>query len=102
MPLWDAWEGHGLADRPVVVQLGKDFPRLWKAPTTSSCDRKRMLRLLIRDITVVNDPESKYLHLQVRWQGGATDTIEVSADQNAPTQCAIPICSLPRSTLWPK
>jgi hypothetical protein len=36
-----------------------------------------MLRLLIRDITVVNDPESKYLHLQVRWQGGATDTIEV-------------------------
>jgi hypothetical protein len=36
-----------------------------------------MLRLLIRDITVVNDPESKYLHLQVRWQGGATATIEV-------------------------
>ena len=60
-----------------ILQLGKDFPRLWKAPTTSSCDRKRMLRLLIRDITVVNDPESKYLHLQVRWQGGATDTIEV-------------------------
>jgi hypothetical protein len=36
-----------------------------------------MLRLLIRDITVVNDPESKLLLLQVRWQGGATDTIEV-------------------------
>jgi hypothetical protein len=35
-----------------------------------------MLRLLISDITVVNDPESKYLHLQVRWQGGATDTPE--------------------------
>jgi hypothetical protein len=60
-----------------ILQLGKDFPRLWKAPTTSSCDRKRMLRLLIRDITVVNDPDSKLLHLQVRWQGGATDTIEV-------------------------
>jgi hypothetical protein len=60
-----------------ILQLGKDFPGLWKAPTTSSCDRKRMLRLLIRDITVVNDPESKLLLLQVRWQGGATDTIEV-------------------------
>jgi DNA invertase Pin-like site-specific DNA recombinase len=60
-----------------ILQLGKGFPRLWKAPTTSSCDRKRMLRLLIRDITVVNDPDSKLLHLQVRWQGGATDTIEV-------------------------
>src|SRR6201984_229676 len=27
-----------------ILQLGKDFPRLWKAPTTSACDRKRMLR----------------------------------------------------------
>src|ERR1700758_3646221 len=64
-----------------ILHLGKDFPRLWKAPTTSSCDRKRMLRLLIRDITVVNDPDSKLLHLQVRWQGGATDTIEVHRRQ---------------------
>jgi predicted phage-related endonuclease len=27
-----------------ILQVGKDFPRLWKAPTTSACDRKRMLR----------------------------------------------------------
>jgi hypothetical protein len=60
-----------------ILQLGKDFPRLWKAPTTSTCDRKRMLRLLIRDITVAKDTDPKLLHLQVRWQGGATDTIEV-------------------------
>jgi DNA invertase Pin-like site-specific DNA recombinase len=64
-----------------ILHLAKDFPRLWKAPTTSSCERKRMLRLLIRDITVVNDPDSKLLHLQVRWQGGATDTIEVHRRQ---------------------
>src|ERR1700741_5491374 len=66
---------------PPLLHLAKDFPRLWKAPTTSSCERKRMLRLLIRDITVVNDPDSKLLHLQVRWQGGATDTIEVHRRQ---------------------
>src|ERR1700760_1456839 len=50
-----------------ILQLGKDFPRLWKAPTTSACDRKRMLRLLIRDIAVVKGAEPKLLHLQIRW-----------------------------------
>ncbi|MGB9387686.1 MAG: recombinase family protein, partial [Pseudolabrys sp.] len=65
-----------------VLQLGKDFPRLWKAATTSACDRKRMLRLLIRDITVVKGAEPKLLHLQIRWQGGATETIDVRRQPN--------------------
>jgi DNA invertase Pin-like site-specific DNA recombinase len=60
-----------------IIQLGKDFPRLWKARTTSTCDRKRMLRLLIRDATVAKGPEPKLLRLQVWWQGGAAETIEV-------------------------
>ena len=65
-----------------ILQLGKDFPRLWKAPTTSACDRKRMLRLLISDITVVKGPDPKLLRLQIRWQGGATETIEVRQRPN--------------------
>src|SRR6201981_974770 len=65
-----------------ILQLGKAFPRLWKAPTTSACDRKRMLRLLIRDITVVKGAEPKLLHLQIRWQGGATETIDVCRQPN--------------------
>jgi DNA invertase Pin-like site-specific DNA recombinase len=60
-----------------ILQLGKDFPRLWKARTTSACDRKRMLRLLIRDVTIAKGPEPKLLCLQVCWQGGATEAIEV-------------------------
>jgi hypothetical protein len=52
-----------------ILQLGKDFPRLWKASTTSTCDRKRMLRLLIRDITVAKDTDPKLLHLQVSLAG---------------------------------
>ena len=42
-----------------ILQLARDFPRLWTAPTTAARDRKRMLRLLIRDITVVKGPEQK-------------------------------------------
>jgi DNA invertase Pin-like site-specific DNA recombinase len=60
-----------------ILQLGRNFPRLWKAKTTSTCDRKRMLRLLIRDVTVVKDPEPRLLRLQICWQGGATEVLEV-------------------------
>ena len=65
-----------------ILQLGRDFPRLWGAPTTAACDRKRMLRLLIRDITVVKGPEPKRLRLQIRWQGGAIETIEIHLQPN--------------------
>jgi DNA invertase Pin-like site-specific DNA recombinase len=65
-----------------ILQLGRDFPRLWGASTTAACDRKRMLRLLIRDITVVKGPEPKRLRLQIRWQGGAIETIEIHLQPN--------------------
>jgi hypothetical protein len=58
-----------------VLALARDLPRLWRAATTQPKDRKRMLRLLIRDITVEKLPDARRVVLHVRWQGGAcTDT----------------------------
>ena len=65
-----------------ILQLASDFPRLWTAPTTAARDRKRMLRLLIRDITVVKGPEPKLLRLHIRWQGGTTETVELHLAPN--------------------
>jgi DNA invertase Pin-like site-specific DNA recombinase len=65
-----------------ILQLAGDFPRLWEASTTTPRDRKRILRLLIRDITVVKGPEPKIVKLQIRWQGGATETLEVPLPPN--------------------
>ncbi len=65
-----------------ILQLVKDFPRLWGAPTTTSKDRKRILRLLVRDITVVKGPGPKVVTLQTRWQGGETETINVALPLN--------------------
>jgi hypothetical protein len=76
--------------RQQILQLGRDFPRLWKASSTSARDRKRMLRLLIRDITVAKGPEPKLLRLQIRWQGGATETIEVRQRPNRPEAVRYP------------
>lgn len=59
-----------------ALALARDLPRLWRASTTQAKDRKRMLRLVIRDITVEKLPAQRQVVLHVRWQGGAcTDTI---------------------------
>jgi len=64
-----------------ILALAQDLPRLWNAPTTQAKDKKRMLRLLIKDITVEKLLNPKRLLLHVRWQGGATEDI----------QCEIPM-----------
>ena len=46
-----------------ILQLVTDFPRLWGAPTTTSKDRKRILRLLVRDITVIKGPGRRSVNL---------------------------------------
>src|SRR5262249_47633556 len=67
-----------------IVHLASDFPRLWNASTTEVRDRKRMLRLLIKDITVVKGLERKQLQLQIRWQGGATEVADLRLPANRP------------------
>jgi DNA invertase Pin-like site-specific DNA recombinase len=61
--------------RAKVLALAADLPRLWHAPTTQPKDRKRMLRLLIKDITVEKAPTPKQLLVHTRWQGGACSEI---------------------------
>src|SRR5205809_2550339 len=65
-----------------VLALARDLPRLWHAPTTSSKDRKRMLRLLIKDITVEKPANQKQLLVHIRWQGGAGADISVQLPLN--------------------
>ncbi len=60
-----------------IKSLSQDLPRLWKAHTTQAKDRKRILRLLIKDITIEKLPEPKRLVLHLRWQGGACEDIPI-------------------------
>ena len=64
-----------------ILQLVGDFPRLWAASTTVPRDRKRIVRLLVRDITVTKGPEPRAVRLHIRWQGGATETLLVPLPQ---------------------
>ena len=60
-----------------VLALARDLPRIWHASTTQAKDRKRMLRLLIKDIAVEKLLHPKQLLAHIRWQGGACSDIHV-------------------------
>ena len=50
--------------------------------STQSKDRKRMLRLLIKDITVEKPANRKQLLVHIRWQGGACSDVSVQLPPN--------------------
>lgn len=62
--------------RDDVLELTQDLPKLWYNTATAWKDKKRILQLLISDITV-KKPEQHVACLQVRWQGGACEEIRI-------------------------
>lgn len=60
--------------REQILALAGDFPRLWQSETTSAKDKKRMLRLLLDNITVERGKE-RNVSLHVCWSGGAREDL---------------------------
>src|SRR5262249_8105006 len=58
--------------RQRILALAQDVPRLWRDPATPARERKRMLRLIIEDVTLLKGTE---LIMHVRFRGGATRTL---------------------------
>lgn len=79
-----------------VLALARDLPRVWHAPTTQAKDRKRMLRLLIKDITVEKPLRPKQLQVHIRWQGGACTDICVQLPPNIADRVRYPLAVVER------
>jgi len=58
--------------RQKILSLARDFPRFWNDPALEPRERKRMLRLLIEDATLV---KTDVITVHVRLRGGATRTL---------------------------
>lgn len=68
-----------LPEQDTLAALAADLPTLWHAPETSPRDRKRLLRTLISDVTVIPNPdEPDVARIGVRWHTGAADEITVA------------------------
>ena len=60
------------AERQRILALATDFPAIWNDPHTPQRERKRMLGLLIEDVTLIKQRE---ITAAVRFRGGATTTL---------------------------
>lgn len=76
----EEYERQCLADRAVldepsrqqILALATDFPKLWQDPRTPARERKRMVRLLIEDVTL---RKGEQLTARIRFKGGANRTL---------------------------
>jgi DNA invertase Pin-like site-specific DNA recombinase len=67
--------------RARILALATDFPRLWHDPHTPDRERKRMVRLLMEDVTLVKTVDGLTTH--IRFRGGATTTLTLARALNA-------------------
>jgi DNA invertase Pin-like site-specific DNA recombinase len=65
-------------DREDILALAENLPRIWKAPTTEAKDRKRIVRLLIEDVTVNCEPGKKDVNLGIRWRNNYCEVLHVT------------------------
>jgi hypothetical protein len=67
-----------LPPRSRLEALAADLPRLWDDPDTSPRDRKRLLRTLVADVTLLPTDDRREVRIGVRWHTGATDEVTVN------------------------
>jgi DNA invertase Pin-like site-specific DNA recombinase len=64
--------------REDILALAEDIPRIWNAPGTSFKDRKRIIRILIEDITVTCEPRCKDVTMGIRWRSNYHEVIHTT------------------------
>ena len=67
----------GPTDQAAIRQLAQDLPALWFSPTTTQEDRKRLLRCLIREVSMDTFSKPGFTLLLVAWHSGLTTRLEV-------------------------
>lgn len=58
--------------RRQIIDLAARFPKIWQDPRVPSSERKRVLRLLVEDVTLT---KAEQITARVRLSGGATRTL---------------------------
>ncbi len=56
-----------------ILELAQDFRKVWEASATTHVDRKRLLGLLIEDVTLTRD--GCLVRVDLRLRGGKTHTL---------------------------
>jgi DNA invertase Pin-like site-specific DNA recombinase len=60
------------AERAAIVPLAHNVPALWHAPTTTTAERKEIVRQIIHRVVGAGEGLSERLQLTIEWVGGGT------------------------------
>ena len=73
-------------ERQAILALGGDLTAVWDAPTTTSKERKQLLRTLIDEVNITPRREGTDPHasLVLRWKGGAISELTVPLRRRQP------------------
>jgi len=71
-------------ERAGILALGDDLQRVWSAPTTTSRERKELLRTLLEEVIVDVDREKQKAHLILRWRGGQLSELDIVPRRSIP------------------
>lgn len=62
-----------------IMSLAADFPKLWADPGTPDREKKRMIRLLVEDVTLTR---GENILVQIRFKGGSHETLKLPLPLN--------------------
>ena len=79
-----------LPDRDGPRGIAADLPALWHAPTTTARDRKRLLRTLIADVTLLPEPDRAKARIGIRWHAGTADQLIIARPRPSGIPAATP------------
>jgi DNA invertase Pin-like site-specific DNA recombinase len=71
----------GEQQRASIAALAHDFPRIWQNPKTPDRERKRLMRLLLEDVTLIRNNDEITAH--VRFKGGITKMLTLPRPLNS-------------------
>lgn len=71
----------GESQRTRIAELARDFPALWRDPQTPDREKKRIVRLLLEDVTLI---KSDLIAVHVRFKGGAIRSLSLPLPVGAP------------------
>ncbi len=81
----------GLKDH--LLELVKDFSKVWHNPKISQRDKKRIVRLMIEDVTLI---KGEMITIKIRWKGGAHIVMDVPVPLSAPMERMTPLKAIER------
>jgi DNA invertase Pin-like site-specific DNA recombinase len=86
--VWRREQGAALGENDCtdILALAQDLPRVWQ--TAGAAERKRILRLVVRDVALDQKREQGMVWLRIAWQTGATSEHRLQRRVRAYAACA--------------